>query len=72
MLVVVHACQEKKRTWLKNKKHKNNQKCVDKLAVFAIFPLSPLTALQLQPIEKKQYVIDHRKKQSERRTTHGR
>jgi hypothetical protein len=35
---------------------------VDKLAGFAIFPLSPLMAQQLQPLEKKQYVIDHRKK----------
>jgi hypothetical protein len=43
----------KKHNLRKNKKHKNNQKSVDKFGGFAIFSPLPLTALQLQPIEKK-------------------
>jgi hypothetical protein len=65
-------CQAKKHTWLKKQKHKNNEKCVDKLAGFATLSLSPLMAHPTPTNRKKQYVTDHRKKQSERRATHGR
>lgn len=45
-------------------KHKNNQKCVDIFRIFAILSSSPLMAQQLQPLENKHHVTNHRKKQS--------